>query len=170
MDKVLPINPAIFSSLDISINISPVPCLKGDALLQKSVTIDYLSKKRVKNEGQAKQYYVHDSHPAIIDKEFWECVQLEMARRKQYLEAHGLNSYAHKPAENPFASKVICGMCNQAYGRVTWRSTTPRRVWQCGLRYRRKGVIGCDNRHVDDEVFVTQFINSFKGVGNWYYF
>nr|WP_310604798.1 recombinase zinc beta ribbon domain-containing protein [Anaerosporobacter sp.] len=134
------------------------------------MTIDYLSKKRVKNEGQAKQYYVHDSHPAIIDKEFWECVQLEMARRKQYLEAHGLNSYAHKPAENPFASKVICGMCNQAYGRVTWRSTTPRRVWQCGLRYRRKGVIGCDNRHVDDEVFVTQFINSFKGVGNWYYF
>lgn len=135
---------------------------KGDALLQKTFTVDYLNKKRVKNEGQEKQYYVHDSHPAIIDKEMWECVQLEMARRKEYLKEHGLNSYAHKPDENPFAGKIICGVCNQAYGRKTWRSTMPRRVWQCGLRYRRKGVIGCDNRHVDDEVFEAQFINSFN--------
>lgn len=135
---------------------------KGDALLQKSYTVDYLNKKRVRNDGQVKQYYVHDSHPAIIEPEMWECVQLEMVRRKQYIEAHGLNSYAHLPDKNPFAGKIICAMCGQAYGRRTWRSTTPRRIWQCGLRYRRKGVIGCDNRHVDDEVFTVQFINSYN--------
>lgn len=135
---------------------------KGDALLQKSYTVDYLNKKRVKNEGQVKQYYVKDSHPAIIEPEMWECVQLEMERRREYIKAHGLNSYAHLPDKNPFAGKIICGMCRQAYGRRTWRSTTPRRIWQCGLRYRRKGVIGCDNRHVDDEVFTVQFIDSYN--------
>lgn len=135
---------------------------KGDALLQKSYTVDYLNKKRVKNEGQVKQYYVKDSHPAIIEPEMWECVQLEMARRREYIKAHGLYSYAHLPDKNPFAGKIICGMCGQAYGRRTWRSNTPRRIWQCGLRYRRKGVIGCDNRHVDDEVFTVQFINSYN--------
>ena len=44
---------------------------KGDALLQKTYTVDFLSKKRADNNGQVPQYYVEDSHPAIIDKEMW---------------------------------------------------------------------------------------------------
>lgn len=131
-------------------------------LLQKSYTVDYLNKKRVKNEGQVKQYYVKGSHPAIIEPKMWECVQLEMERRKEYIKTHGLNSYAHLPDKNSFAGKIICGMCGQAYGRRTWRSATSRRIWQCGLRYRRKGVIGCDNHHVDDEVITIPFINSYN--------
>ena len=55
---------------------------KGDALLQKTYTVDFLTKKRVDNTGQVPQYYVEDSHPAIIDKEMWEAVQLETERRK----------------------------------------------------------------------------------------
>ena len=39
---------------------------KGDALLQKKFTVDYLTKKTKKNEGEVPQYYVEDSHPAII--------------------------------------------------------------------------------------------------------
>lgn len=37
--------------------------------MQKTYTVDFLSKKRVENTGQVPQYYVEDSHPAIIDKE-----------------------------------------------------------------------------------------------------
>lgn len=44
---------------------------KGDALLQKTYTVDFLTKKKVKNTGQVPQYYVEESHPAIIDKEMW---------------------------------------------------------------------------------------------------
>lgn len=40
----------------------------GDALLQKTVTVDFLTKKRVKNEGHLPQYYVENSHEAIIPK------------------------------------------------------------------------------------------------------
>ena len=43
----------------------------GDALLQKTYTVDFLTKKKVKNTGQVPQYYVEESHPAIIDKEMW---------------------------------------------------------------------------------------------------
>ena len=40
---------------------------KGSALLQKSFTVDFLTKKTKVNEGEVPQYYVEDSHPAIIE-------------------------------------------------------------------------------------------------------
>ena len=49
----------------------------GDALLQKTYTVDFLNKKRVKNNGIMPQYYVEDSHPAIISKEIFMQVQEE---------------------------------------------------------------------------------------------
>jgi site-specific DNA recombinase len=63
---------------------------KGDALFQKTYTIDFLSKKRAENNGEVPQYYVEESHPAIIDKDMWEAVQLEMDRRKAFAEKHGI--------------------------------------------------------------------------------
>lgn len=53
---------------------------KGDALLQKQFTVDFINKKMKNNEGEVPQYYVTDSHPAIIDRTEWELVQAEMAR------------------------------------------------------------------------------------------
>ena len=38
----------------------------GDALLQKTYTTDFLTKTRVKNHGVVPQYYVENSHEAII--------------------------------------------------------------------------------------------------------
>lgn len=67
---------------------------KGDALLQKSYTVDFLTKKRTQNKGEIQMYYVEDDHEAIIPKRIWECVQLEIERRRKYLEEHGTNSYS----------------------------------------------------------------------------
>lgn len=53
----------------------------GDALLQKTYTIDFLTKKRVKNKGIVPQYYIEDNHEAIIPKELFYRVQEERARR-----------------------------------------------------------------------------------------
>lgn len=36
-----------------------------------------------KNNGEIPQYYVQDSHPAIITKEDWDLVQIDMKRRKK---------------------------------------------------------------------------------------
>ncbi|WP_316399593.1 recombinase family protein, partial [Enterococcus faecium] len=53
----------------------------GDALLQKTYTVDFLSKKRVKNNGIVPQYYVENSHEPIIPRELFMQVQEEMVRR-----------------------------------------------------------------------------------------
>ena len=99
---------------------------KGDALLQKTYTVDFLNKKRVENDGQIPQYYVEDSHPAIIDKEMWEAVQLEMERRRAYALEHSIQKIEYASSSNPFAGRVICGNCGQIYGRKVWNSTDDR--------------------------------------------
>lgn len=90
---------------------------KGDALLQKSYTVDFLTKKRAPNKGEIQMFYVEDDHDAIISKRILECVQLEIKRRKKYLEEeeHGTNFYSHRTESNPFASKIVCGECNKIF-------------------------------------------------------
>lgn len=53
----------------------------GDALLQKTYTVDFLNKKRVPNNGIVPQYYVENSHPPIIPRDLYMQVQEEMVRR-----------------------------------------------------------------------------------------
>jgi len=48
---------------------------KGCALLQKTYTADYLTKKVVKNNGEVQRYFIEDSHDAIIPPEQFELVQ-----------------------------------------------------------------------------------------------
>ena len=57
---------------------------KGDAILQKSFCTDFLTKKFKKNEGEVPQYYVRNSHPAIVSEEVYDLVQLEIEARKMY--------------------------------------------------------------------------------------
>lgn len=119
---------------------------KGDALLQKTYTVDFLTKKRLENDGQVPKYYVEESHPAIIDKDTWEAVQLEMKRRKDYAKEHSMKRLEYATVKNPFGGKVICGNCNKIYGRKTWNSTNKslkRIIWRCNNKYPSKGIIGC---------------------------
>lgn len=105
---------------------------KGDALLQKRFTIDFLSHKTKANEGEVPQYCVQDSHPAIIPKEEWEMVQAEIYRRK-----HLGHEYSYR---NPFFSKLVCGDCGKAYGVKVWHSNLPgrKKVLQCNDKFKNK--------------------------------
>ena len=47
----------------------------GDALLQKAYTVDFLTKKKVKNLGELPQYYVENNHEPIISREIFRQVQ-----------------------------------------------------------------------------------------------
>jgi len=138
---------------------------KGDALLQKTYTVDFLSKKRAENTGQVPQYYVEDSHPAIIDKEMWQAVQLEMARRRDFALKYGMQRIEYATADNPFAGRVICGTCGKVFGRKVWNSTDERLrrlIWRCNGKYPAKGEMGCDSRHIDDGVLYQAFIEVFN--------
>lgn len=135
---------------------------KGDALLQKTYTVDFLTKKREKNQGQIAQYYVENNHPAIVKPEIWEAVQLEEQRRREYMKLHHIKAYSSDLANNPFASKIICGECGEAFGRKKWRPRPGeyRSVWQCNARYRVKGVMGCANRHIDESTLEEIFVKA----------
>ena len=52
-------------------------------MLQKTFTVDFLTKKKKVNEGEVPQYYVENSHPAIIGPDVFDMVQVEMKHRKE---------------------------------------------------------------------------------------
>lgn len=138
---------------------------KGDALLQKTYTVDFLNKKRADNIGQLPQYYVEDNHPAIIDKVTWEATQLEMERRRNFVLKHGMQKLEYATDEIPFSGRVICGECGRVYGRCVWNSTDDRLrriVWQCRTKYAVKGKIGCHNKHIDEHVLYEAFVSLFN--------
>ncbi len=139
---------------------------KGDAVLQKSYTVDFLTKKRVINQGEIHKFYIEDDHEAIIEPWIWECVQLEIERRKRYLEEHGTKSYSNNTEKNPFASKIILGECNKVFTRKGWRSSTgkTRKIWQCSQRYKVKGVMGCSNRHMGEESIGEVFLRAWQHI------
>ncbi|HEY9060599.1 MAG TPA: recombinase family protein [Pseudobacteroides sp.] len=138
---------------------------KGEALLQKTYTTDFLSKKRVQNKGEIPQYYVEESHPPIIDKEMWEAVQLETERRRTFAQKYGIAKLDYATSDNPFAGRIICGCCGSTYGRKVWNSTDERLrriIWRCNNKYAIKGKVNCVNKHIDDEVLYNVFIKAFN--------
>lgn len=78
----------------------------------------------------------------------------------------GQTPIPHRPESNPFASKIVCGTCNKVFARKGWRSSTEfdRKIWQCSVRYKVKGVIGCDNRHVEKETMVKAYLMAWNAL------
>lgn len=106
----------------------------GDAILQKSVTVDCIEKKRKKNTGEAPMYYVQNSHPAIIDRVTFNKVQEELARRRAKSPASTKSSITATGKYSRYAltDVLICGECGTRYRRVTWsRNGVKRIVWRC---------------------------------------
>lgn len=131
---------------------------KGDALLQKKFTIDFLSKKQKINEGEVPQYYVEGSHEAIVSPQVFDLVQFEIQRRKELPTKYS--------AVNPFSSRIICGECGGLYGSKVWHATDKykRTVWICNRRY-RKGTIagtGCHTPHLTEAEIKTAFLGAFN--------
>ena len=114
---------------------------KGDALLQKVFTEDFISKKKVKNTGQVPQYYVEGNHEAIVSAETFDLVQEQIAARKP-----GANRYS---GVHLFSGIVYCGDCGSLYGSKVWHATDKYRkvVWQCNHKY--EGAI-CRSPHLTE--------------------
>ena len=127
---------------------------KGDAILQKSFTVDFLQKKMKVNEGEVPQYYVENSHPAIIPPEEWDLVQAEMARRKEMGQCYSSTSV--------FASTIFCGECGGTYGAKVWHSTDKyrRTVWQCNNKL--KGDHRCTTSHLYESEIKELFFKAFS--------
>lgn len=103
---------------------------KGDALLQKTYTADFLNKTVKKNEGALPQYYIENSHPAIISPETFDLVQGELRRRSAIRRQLNNNS--------PFAAKIICGECPLWFCRERRRGPCPVGFCSRGLSNARR--------------------------------
>ena len=55
---------------------------KGDIIFQRSFIADPITKKQVFNIGQLPRYYCTGTHPVIVDRLIWDCVELELKRQK----------------------------------------------------------------------------------------
>ncbi len=127
---------------------------KGDAVLQKTFTVDFLTKKKKVNEGEVPQYYVENSHPAIIEPDVFDMVQLEMKRRKE--------KGGHHSGASCFSSKIVCGECGNFYGSKVWHSTSKfrRTIWQCNHKF--KGSEKCGTPHFGEATLTQLFLNAFN--------
>ena len=125
---------------------------KGDAVLQKKFTVDFLTKKQKINEGEVPQFYVENSHPAIIRPDEWNRVQDEMTRRK----ATG----RHHNSLSPFSAKIICNDCGEYYGSKVWHSTSKyrRTIWQCNAKF--TGAKKCRTPHLYEDDIKALFLNA----------
>ena len=106
----------------------------GDALLQKTYTVDFLSKKRVKNNGIVPQYYVEGSHEAIIPRDLYMQVQEEMVRRAN-LHSGAKRKKRVYSSKYELSSIVYCPRCGEIYRRIAWNNRGKHSiVWRCCTR------------------------------------
>ena len=120
---------------------------KGDALLQKQVTVSFLTKKMKKNEGEIDQFYVHDDHEAIIEPHLFDYIQEIFVRRSKKITSSSNKKYS---GTGFFCSKIICGKCGGFYGARPWHSTSYNNsVWQCRNRYNKS--VNCKTVNIYDK-------------------
>lgn len=124
---------------------------KGAALLQKTFTTDFLTKSKKINEGEIPQYYIENSHPAIVSKEVYDLVQMEFEKRR--------NSSHYKTTTNCFSSMIFCGDCGSVYGSKVWHSNTKYRrvIWQCNAKFKNEKK--CATPHLSENMIKTAFIS-----------
>ena len=106
----------------------------GDALLQKTYTVDVLTKKRVKNNGIVPQYYVENSHEPIIPKDLFMQVQEEMLRRANLHSGTNKKKRVYS-SKYALSSIVCCPRCGDIYRRIAWNNRGKHSiVWRCCTR------------------------------------
>ena len=113
----------------------------GALLFQKTYTESPLTQKRRKNMGELPKYLAENVHEAIIDRDTFDYVQKEMARRRE------LGPLANKSLNvTCFTGKIKCGKCGRSFVRSTRKSIPGSPLhrgkiidWACSTRKQAKG-------------------------------
>lgn len=135
---------------------------KGEAVLQKTFSENYLTKKVRKNRGERKQYIVRHSHEPIIDPEVFEEVQALIEKRKA--------GQATIMGAHPFKGKLICSQCGSTYYQRTWRKHGECEHftrWCCGTRV--KTPEKCDAPNLREDEIEAAFEKARKQIGDPYW-
>lgn len=139
----------------------------GDALLQKTYTVDFLSKKRVTNDGIVPQYYVTDCHDPIISREVFQQVQDELTRRSS-IPARKNGAKRQYSSRYSLSGVVFCGHCGEIFRRVHWNNRGCKSVvWRC---LNRLDGHECSAKTLNEEVLHKGIVKAVNQVlGESYY-
>lgn len=132
---------------------------KGEALLQKTFTVDYLTKEVRKNNGEVPSVRVRNSHEPIIEPEVFD--------RVQEILAESTKRRAKVRTRHPFAGKLACGDCGSFYGHKVWRLRSTGEhynVWYCNHKY--DGDKTCDSPRLRDEEIKAAFEKTLQKCGD----
>lgn len=126
----------------------------GDALLQKTYTVDILEKKREANKGQVPKYYVENSHEAIIPKDIFLKVQEEISRRANLTKGTTKRKRIYS-GRYALSGIVFCAYCGDIFRRIKWNNRGCKStVWRCVSRVDKDGP-DCSARTVHEELLHT---------------
>jgi DNA invertase Pin-like site-specific DNA recombinase len=135
----------------------------GAALCQKSVTLDPLTHKRVRNKNHKPQYFIRNNHPAIISEEDWNYVQKELERRRKM--KHDPDGKYHRTysGKAPFSNMLYCGECGMPVHRrriTSKKDGKPYKftVWHCRLAAQKvEADFDCHSKYVWEEVIEAAY-------------
>lgn len=115
--------------------------IKGDTRFQKTYNADYLTKRRAKNNGELPQYYIQGSHPGIIDRDTWECVQLELERQRRYCQDHHISTYHRSNEKHPLSARITCSTCGCTYVLIGSKKKGEEgtKYWRCSSFIGKQG-------------------------------
>ena len=122
----------------------------GDALLQKTITTDYIEKIRIRNDGTVPQYYVKDSQEPIIARDIFAQVQEEMIRRANLMSGKDGKKKRIYSSKYALSSICTCTKCGDIYRRIAWNNRGKKStVWRCCTRV-ENGPSACDASTVQE--------------------
>ncbi|GHU83273.1 hypothetical protein AGMMS50284_6530 [Clostridia bacterium] len=98
------------------------------------------------------QFYVTDSHEAIIGEEMFEAVQSEIARR-----AAKHNSGNFPARQYPCTGMIRCGKCGASYRRkhAAAGSKYEKIVWICAT-FNTLGKSECDSQQIPEDILLAK--------------
>ena len=140
----------------------------GDAMAQKTFTIDYLTKTRKENQGELQKYYVENTHEAIIPREVFYKVQEKLHQRANiYKKSSKLKTESKGKHSGKYAlSKItICKECGCEYRRQIWSKYGEKKaVWRCENRL-RNGTRYCkDSPTIEESVLHRAVLHAINQV------
>lgn len=114
--------------------------------------IVFLFKKRKINEGEIPQYYIEQSHDAIISPDEFELVQTEILRRKSLGKQYNSKSI--------FAARIVCGNYGNFYDSKVRHSTSKYRfvIWRCNHKF--NGVCKCSTPHLYEDIIKEKLLSA----------
>jgi len=114
----------------------------GNLLLQKTFRQDYITKKKLSNNGQMPKYHAADTHEAIVDLDTFEATQTELEHRAEKYAP------ADKTYDNryPFSGIIVCSHCGKHYKRKVTHGAV---MWVCPT-YNSRGKAFCPSKQIPE--------------------